>query len=394
MAKQKTKRRSSLLLCVISIAGFMLAIQQIHTAQTVSSDLASGAISRAIVTPEDPSQGVGWNDNRPLIPIRNDNHSTFSACLLVADDNHYLIEWLAFHYHTLPLRYLVIASDPRARTLPDSVLDRWNQYMTIVQWKDQDFLPKNWVNRIPAEDDPVAKLMKHRERQRHFYPECFQFLKEADRNWVMVIDVDEFVMQNRHHENSTQLYPTLLRAIDNQYPSNNTCITMPRLRFGSFEDGNSTGKKLTPLGFQDRDFLTYRFRWRAGLHTRSDNKLPKSMINVGRIANFSRQDTDAHRPVRSECPRRNLYSLNKDSPFSVHHYVGSKEQFRFRKDARDGTKTRSDQQLVNYNRIKEDYDDSASGWLSFFVEDMGENTAKVLLEGVGNITFTPIGSHS
>lgn len=400
-----TRRRSSLLLCVISIASFLLAIQQIHTAQTVvtststraSSHLAPGALSRAAGTaaPNEPSQIVGWkNGNRSPIPKRNDNNSTFSACLLVADDNHYLIEWLAFHYLTLPLRYLVVASDPRARTVPDHVLNRWKKLMTIVQWDDSKFLPTHWLHRIPAEDDPIAKLMKHRERQRHFYPECFQFLKEAERQWVMVIDVDEFAMQNRHYENATKLYPTLLQAIGDQYPRNTTCITMPRLRFGNYEDVNSTSKKLAPSGFQDRDFLTYRFRWRAGLHSRNDNKLPKSMIQVGRIANFSRKDTDAHRPIRSECPRRNLYSLNKDSPFSVHHYVGSTEQFHFRKDARDGTKTRSDQQLRNYNRIKQDYDDSASAWLSSFVEDIGENAANVLLEGVGDVNFTPVGSNS
>lgn len=391
------KRRSSLVLCIISTAIFLLAIQQIHTAQRLGSDLPVVASDK--LPSQIDSQGVGWKQGRRdhslrIPPTRNDNNSTFSACLLVADDNHYLIEWLAFHYQTLPLRYLVIASDPRARTLPDLVLNRWSQHnnMTIVQWKDEDFLPQHWLNRVPAEDDPVAKLMKHRERQRHFYPECFQFLKDAGRQWVMVIDVDEVALQNRHYMNISNLYPTLLSAIQNQYPSNTTCITMPRLRFGNYEDGNATGKKLTPTGFQDRDFLTYRFRWRAGLHSRSDNKLPKSMIHVGRIANFSRQDTDAHRPVRSECPRRNLYTRNVDSPFSVHHYVGSQEQFRFRKDARDGTKTRSDQQLNNYNRIKENYDESATGWLSSFVQDLGPKTAKELLEGVGNISFTPIDS--
>ena len=38
----------------------------------------------------------------------------FSACMLVMDDNHRLTEWLAYHYHVLPLRYLVVAVDPKA----------------------------------------------------------------------------------------------------------------------------------------------------------------------------------------------------------------------------------------------------------------------------------------
>jgi len=380
------RRRSSVLLAITFVATILMAIQQlraVHLVDRESPDGASAAsLPEKLYFPQQPRIV-------PPPPRRSDNNSTFSACLLVADDNHYLLEWLAYHYLTLPLRYLVIASDPRAQTRPDTVVERWKKFMTIVQWKDPDFLPKHWVNRIPAEDDPVAKLMKHRERQRYFYPACFQFLKEAGRQWVMVIDVDEFAIQNRHFQNATTQYPTLLQAIENQYPANTTCITMPRLRFGNYEDGNSTGRLLAPPSFTDRDFLTYRFRWRAGLHSRGDNKLPKSMIHVGRIANFSRQETDAHRPVRSECPRRNLYTLNKDSPFAVHHYVGSEDQFRFRKDARDGTKTRSDQQLAKYNLIREAYDDSASRWLVSLVEQLGNHAVKELLEGVGDVHFTP-----
>lgn len=376
---------------MISAAAVLLVLQQLglglqlRAVQKIGDELTGGRFASSL-TEELPLPKQPGSLAKP--PLRTDNNSTFSACLLVADDNHYLMEWIAFHYHTLPLRYLVVASDPRARTRPDLVLNRWRDYLTILQWDDPDFMPKHWLNRIPAENDPVAKLMKHRERQRHFYPACFQFLKAAGRQFTMVIDVDEFAIQNRHYENYTEQYPTMLLAIQDQFLSNVTCITMPRLRFGNYEDGNSTGKKLSPAGFRDSDFLTYRFRWRAGLHSRSDNKMPKSMINVGRIANFSRQETDAHRPVRSECPRRNLYTLNKDSPFVVHHYAGSDQQFRFRKDARDGTKTRSDQQLGHYNLIQDAYDETAANWLPSFVQQVGSSGAKTLLEGVGDVNFT------
>lgn len=405
------KRRSSILLFAISIAILLLTFQQVFTVPITIGDhaktRANGNANAKVKTKENSSidsghgkvgnEDTGNTDHDPeqyyrdlLPPRRNDNNSTFSACLLVADDNHYLIEWLAYHYLSLPLTYLVIASDPRARTTPDLILDRWSQYMTIVRWNDQNFLPKKWLNRIPDENDPVAKLIKHRERQRHFYPSCFRFLKQAGRQWVMVIDVDEFAMQNTHYENITRVYPTFHQAVHEQFLTNTTCISMPRLRFGNYEDNNSSAKKLTPPGFQDVHFLTCRFRWRAGLLSRQHNKLPKSMIHVGKIANFSREDTDAHRPVRSECPRRNLYTLHKDSPFVVHHYVGSDQQFRFRKDARDGTKTRSDQQLNNYNQIKEDYDESACSWISSFKERLGTSTAQALLEGVGDVNYTPI----
>ncbi len=41
-----------------------------------------------------------------------------AACLLIKDDNHLLIEWIAYHYLTLPLRYLVIAVDPDSFSSP------------------------------------------------------------------------------------------------------------------------------------------------------------------------------------------------------------------------------------------------------------------------------------
>jgi hypothetical protein len=164
---------------------------------------------------------------------------------------------------------------------------------------------------------------------------------------------------------------------------------MPRLRFGNFEDGNSTSIQQAPPGFVDRDFLTQRWRWRAGLHNKKDNKHPKSMIDLKRIANFSRQDTDAHRPVRSECPKRNMYILNRESPFSVHHYVGSQEQFGFRRDAREGTKTRNGAKLDEYGQVRDDLDDTIGGWLKEFVQEHGYERAKALLEGVGNVSFSP-----
>lgn len=42
----------------------------------------------------------------------SEDEESFAACLIVMDDNHRLVEWLAYHYWALPLRRLVIAVDP------------------------------------------------------------------------------------------------------------------------------------------------------------------------------------------------------------------------------------------------------------------------------------------
>jgi hypothetical protein len=146
--------------------------------------------------------------------------------------------------------------------------------MTIVRWSDRRFLPKEWLNRAPAEDEPSAKLIKDRERQRHFCPACFQHWKEVGREWTIVIDSDEFATQNPHNALNATRYPTLIQCIQSfsQY-HNTSCITMPRVRLGTFEDGNNTSIQQAPPGFVDRDFLS--LRWRAGLHNHKDNKNPK-----------------------------------------------------------------------------------------------------------------------
>jgi hypothetical protein len=116
------------------------------------------------------------------------------------------------------------------------------------------------------------------------------------------------------------------------------------------------------------------------------------MIPLQRIsqhnANFSLlQDTDAHRPVRSECPQRNLYILSRVSPFSVHHYVGSVEQFQFRQDVRDGTKSRNDGQLEGYGQVQVKIDESATGWLKELCDKVGYKQAKIWLEGISNVSY-------
>jgi hypothetical protein len=49
------------------------------------------------------------------------------------------VEWLAYHYHYhfLPaLRRLIIALDPRSRTSPTIILERYQGRMHITEWQE------------------------------------------------------------------------------------------------------------------------------------------------------------------------------------------------------------------------------------------------------------------
>lgn len=90
-----------------------------------------------------------------------------------------------------------------------------------------------------------------------------------------MVDIDEFVLVNRHFENASKaemqrlLSSSLLAGIRimPEY-ENRACITMPRVRFGNYLDPKAMQKTCSPPGFNDMDFLTFRWRWRALLDSR------------------------------------------------------------------------------------------------------------------------------
>ena len=56
------------------------------------------------------------------------------------DDNHRLMEWMAYHYHVLPLRYMIVVVDPRSKTSPSSIFNEWRRKgVYIEEWTDRDF---------------------------------------------------------------------------------------------------------------------------------------------------------------------------------------------------------------------------------------------------------------
>lgn len=236
--------------------------------------------------------------------------NSMAACLLVMDDNHFLIEWLAYHYHVLPLRHLIVAVDPRSRTNPSHILDRWRTksanhnnnsssdlMMNItVWWNDKDYgtdehewnEAKTWVSKRFAKDKPSDDLIQHRTRQRLFYYHCMQDHKRAGREYTLLTDSDEFLtVHNINSNNSilgngldpsiTRSEPpkiaeagSVLKLLQHErrlHPQNNItsspCVQIPRLRFGAvesnltrtliFQSRSTLNSDLTPMDFNNND---------------------------------------------------------------------------------------------------------------------------------------------
>lgn len=107
---------------------------------------------------------------------------SFSACLLIMDDNHRLSEWIGYHYFAMSLRYLVVAVDPHSKTSPSLILNRWRNRMIVVEWTDSNFTDKLLI--IGDNDDHQTKKGKHRTRQADFYLECTRHLQNNNRTWT------------------------------------------------------------------------------------------------------------------------------------------------------------------------------------------------------------------
>jgi hypothetical protein len=352
-------------------------------------------------------------------PLSKSNES-FSACLLTMEDDAIglLQEWLAYHYTTLPLRRLIVANDPRSRTSPSWLLERWKNRMEITEWTDRQFFPVTVRNRAMKDDAADTQegrlVILHRYRQRFFYVKCLRQLKRENKTMVALVDSDEFVNvpPNVHWKHKAKVQHGIdqvmrhgthitvmefLKRLRGYPPATLPCISMPRLLFGPYEDGNMTIHRfdrhaLDSIHASARDFMTLRWQWHGPLPlATTPNKTPgKAIVDVSRIPYSTLDFThmgDPHRPVRDCCDERDVWIFPVDSPLIVHHYVGRYDQWSFRNDPRkhgDDGQRRTRRQFEGFLRtLNATKDDSITGWLGDFVQQMdGPEEARWLMEGL------------
>lgn len=371
----------------------------------------------------------------PNPPLPNGN-DTFSSCLLVMDDNHRLVEWLAYHYHVLPLRYIVVAVDPRSKTSPTHIFNVWRrQGVVIEEWNDSDFWKQDHLRLtpIPETADLQVKRDRHRGRQKFFYKKCLMHLKRRNRTWVALHDSDEYLLYNhaggerfdaymkhlRHRVEArhkleletnnrnpsvslqvlvpAQIPPTtadegaMIRYIRHEQQAGldyyqSPCIGVPRLMFGAEEDGPDIHAldRVAPseLVSHARQLDTLRYRKHARRNDFVKNALGKVLIDVSRvdIANVP-NFMSLHRPIKTLCsaPWHNDW----ESGLRINHYLGSWESYSFRDDSRKGYERSKEQWEYKATTNGEQTDDHIRPWLSGFAQTHGIDKAKQLLQGAG-----------
>jgi hypothetical protein len=344
---------------------------------------------------------------RPQLHISPND--SFGACLMMKEDNDLLYEWIAFHYISLPLRYLFVGSDSGNTQDPRVVLDRWNE-TDLTYWvvDDNYFVNKHGPTPSRTED---AERAHHGfiHRQRGFITVCSEFMKAQNMSWVSYHDSDEFIvpqyvsktedearqaagdldskddapysMRKRLHGANT-----ILEAIRRVIQEIKPCYTMPRVLFSSLENITCPDAvevtELAKREFNYGQMSTLRFKQRASQGDFATGKFGKVIVDLSRIQNVSAPPKNIHRPFKPACEYP--APVFQTSLFYINHYVGSWERYSSRMDDRRSCKEWMSRAYFDKGNS---CDQHIHEWFSRFIDTMGTEKAKYLL-GVDRETET------
>lgn len=340
----------------------------------------------------------------------------FSGCLLLRDDNDRLPEWIAYHWLVLPLKYLVIAIDPNSTTSPQKIIDQWTAAdlgIEIILWHDVDY--NHWIN--PELDEKH----QHRQRQKHFLARCEQYHKEKGRDWLAIIDPDEFITYNiiadddpeperyfdttafekappkyfeptyrrdmyelreraRHaFRQGTTIWDFIKEEEDGPW-KDEKCYLMPRLLFSAVESMpyELEDAQVDSNTYDVMKFTTLRYFRHASKDTWRNNHYGKVLIDLSRLEDeqITTKIDNIHVPIPSACnyPFRPF----ETGIFRVHHYLGSWDVYSAKGDVR---RTRDRFDLFAGLNIGVDY--QLQSWLRRFVDKVGDIQSQKLLQYSG-----------
>lgn len=359
---------------------------------SITKNSLSSPVHAAISLFSSKSQQLNHNINNSH--NYNDDKDSISACLLIMDDNHFLTEWIAYHYFVAQLRRLIIAIDPKSLTSPLPILNRWKDKINITVWtSDMDYMDINLNHnefniakvKIKREfSETTPELIEHRARQRLFYTHCLRDLKQQQQqqpsSWTMLIDVDEFIRINykkvevwkknitntniKMKPHITAIIPsmnksgsvaTLLRRLavvdadstntdvsvtastylKGEMPlfnlQSSPCVQIPRYRFVSSSSSSININSTIDNDIDTNNLLTQKYHDHARGRDYKRNKISKTIIDLQRIPLEDIIEVDSiHMPIRKYCSQRNLHLQPSDSLLVINHYLGSYEQFTYR----------------------------------------------------------------
>ena len=339
-------------------------------------------------------------------------NATVSACLLIRDDNDILSEWIAYHYHVVGLRHLIIAADPLSQEWPSDIAMRWRLMtnLEVVEWTDQEFMPDEFLKtkrppkRYMQKPEDFQKFVRnpspemflevsnHRYRQRVFLTKCMKRFRDDGRSWVLHTDTDEFIVPSKLLRQMKPKYVnlpsmeepnsvlSLLQQTVEKTPKevNYPCLSLLRVLFGAVESTEEERQREVPKPFRGLSFETLRWRYHALPHNMTINGNPKVLLDVASIPKWAFHDIvfSIHRPLRQYCHVNSDLSFRnfRRQPIGVNHYLGAWERYSGRND------TRRSRELYDAKAsVRRGMDDGLRLWLKGFCQNVGVDVAVALL---------------
>jgi len=113
------------------------------------------------------------------------------------DDNHWLVEWLAYHWFALPLRHLTVYVDPNSATSPHPIFERWDTPpydLTVHVWNGT-YVPRISPHLLLLDPNLTEARRQHLgvvDVQSRFLRDCMLHYKSIKwPSWVVLVDTDE-----------------------------------------------------------------------------------------------------------------------------------------------------------------------------------------------------------
>lgn len=325
-----------------------------------------------------------------------EKNNVFSICLITKDDLDILPEWIAYHYHAMELRHLVVAVDPSSKQSPTSIFDNFRSTLPdliIEEWADEYYLPEFFLNKSygmvpnfiteggkngtfqqwidekhirPVIQKDFVIFNNHYYRQLRFVSQCTKHLLKHNRTYMSPLDSDEYIVINPllnittqqkdqqeqpSPETWSQLRPnSVMRFLEDRIQQRpqlmeTGCLKMPRLLFGSVPDPSpdqipNPDSKFNLSKFESLQWL-YHAPWQD-----ERNHMQKVILDITKIP---KNDTEllgdyafsVHQPSMTLCPPESYIGELNDTmrhPLVGNHYLGSWERYNTRQDKRRSSK--------------------------------------------------------
>ena len=286
-----------------------------------------------------------------------DSRPGVGACILVTDDDHLIDEWLAYHYHMLRLRHVIIETDASSNLNAAQLATKWRPLgLDIEQWVDAASVPSSLPNLLGDKMSGLSEEEQTRRnaalyRHRRFETNCAKALRKRNMAWTLFADADEFVVL--HPDVVKREFPTIasdgnsnealslrkdiladtIEVMAKEDPGASTCVKLTRFDFGTTETDDLHKRMgrtddVASLDLSKLQTLRYKFRSAEG----RDKGMTKSfLLDISQFASLDQNyDFDGYHPVENLCPGAHI-QMGEDpslkNPFAVNRYVGTWEHY-------------------------------------------------------------------